>query len=378
MKIASIVGARPQFVKAAAVSRALSVLPEIEHVLIHTGQHYDSNMSEIFFDEFQLRPDYNLGVGSGLPGAQTARMLESIERVLRDVRPQWVIVYGDTNSTLAGALAAAKARCPLAHVEAGLRCFDLQMPEELNRVVTDHISQLLFAPTILSVHNLVAEGLPVAKIHLVGDVMYDVFLHSTCVRQKELEVLSRLHLRAQGYVLATIHRAENTDDIERLRIIIKALTSLARDLPVVLPVHPRTRQALKALDVIHTTPANFQFIDPVPYREMLQLAEYARVIATDSGGLQKEAFFLRVPCVILRGRTEWQELVDLGWSLLVEPLNSEDVADAIRNRLRCTPHPCPSPYGDGHSAERVAEVLLGRSSQIGPVVENGEILSNVS
>jgi UDP-GlcNAc3NAcA epimerase len=362
MKIVSIVGARPQFVKAAVIARALRKVPETQHVLIHTGQHYDSNMSDVFLEEFQLRPDYNLGAGSGLPGAQTARMLESAERVLLDQQPDWVVVYGDTNSTLAGALATVKLHLPLAHLEAGLRCFDLHVPEELNRVVTDHVSDLLFAPTTLAVENLLREGISSTKIFRTGDVMYDAFLHyrATC-NIGDAGILQRLQLADRGYVLATVHRAENTDNAERLTAIIKALAEISRDIPVLVPLHPRTQHALTRAQIPQEVLSSLRIMDAVKYSDMMKLEEHARLIVTDSGGVQKEAFFYRVPCVILRGRTEWQELVQLGWSTLVGPTNAVSTADALRQCLSISPHACVDPYGDGHSAEQILEILLNHS-----------------
>jgi UDP-GlcNAc3NAcA epimerase len=361
-KIATIVGARPQFVKAAVLSRVLRNTPGIVEVLIHTGQHYDENMSDIFLEEFQLQPDYNLGVGSGLPGEQTARMLEGIERVLLEIQADWVLVYGDTNSTLAGALAAVKLHVPVAHVEAGLRCFDLHMPEEINRVLTDHSSDLLFAPTTVAVGNLMREGLASSRIFQTGDVMYDAFLHYAS-RAGNSDILRRLQLSGHRYVLATIHRAENTDIAERLAAIIEGLSDVAHDIPVVLPLHPRTRRALDDSQIRKAIAQSLHVIHPVSYLDMRALEQHARVIATDSGGVQKEAFFYQVPCVILRARTEWEELVQLGWSFLAEPKSCTAVATAVRQALLSSPRHCMNPYGDGDSSEQIVRVLLSQLSQ---------------
>jgi UDP-GlcNAc3NAcA epimerase len=359
MKIASIVGARPQFIKAAVVSRILRDTPGITETVIHTGQHYDGNMSDIFFRDLQLRADYNLGVGSGLPGAQTGRMLERIEQVLLEIRADWAMVYGDTNSTLAGTLAAVKLHIPVAHVEAGLRCFDLHVPEELNRVVTDHASDLLFAPTTLAAENLLREDIHASRIFLTGDVMYDAFLQYAG-RANHSGILEALPFRGQSYVLATIHRAENTDALPRLTAILEGLMDVAQDIPVVVPLHPRTRRALDQTRLLQGTVEGFHVINPVSYPDMMVLEQHARLIATDSGGVQKEAFFYRVPCVTLRARTEWEELVRMGWSLLAEPKSRDVVASAVRQALQASPPACENPYGDGHSSEKLVEILLAQ------------------
>lgn len=363
LTIATVVGARPQFIKAGVVSRVLRNTPGIAEVLIHTGQHYDPNMSDVFLRELQLRPDYDLAAGSGLPGEQTARMLERVERVLVERKPDMVLVYGDTNSTLAGALAAVKLHIPVAHVEAGLRCFDLHMPEELNRILTDHCSDLLFAPTTLAVENLLREDIAPSRIFRTGDVMYDAFLNYADTDSNS-DVLGNLQIEDDRYILATIHRAENTDQADRLSAIIEGLNEVAREIPVVLPLHPRTRQVLGERRFSKAAGKGLHLITPVGYLEMRALEQHARLIATDSGGVQKEAFFYRVPCVILRTTTEWEELVQLGWSFLVEPASAEAVAATLRGALHCCPRPCDSPYGDGHSCEQIVEVLLDRKDQI--------------
>lgn len=363
MKIASIVGARPQFVKAAVLSRELRRMPQIKEIVIHTGQHYDSNMSDVFFHDLQFHADYNLGVGSGLPGAQTGRMLERIEPVLLDIRPDWVLVYGDTNSTLAGTLAAVKLHIPVAHVEAGLRCFDLHVPEELNRVIADHASDLLFAPSTLAVENLLRENIDRSRIFLTGDVMYDAFLQYAG-RADHPDVLNELQIQPRGYILATIHRAENTDVLQRLRAIIEGLIDVAQGIPVVLPMHPRTRRALDQTGLLQKTANGVRVIDPVGYLDMMVLEQHARLIATDSGGVQKEAFFYGVPCVTLRARTEWEELVRSGWSSLAEPRSSSAVADAVRHALQSCPLPCENPYGNGYSSEQIVGILLAQVSRL--------------
>lgn len=345
MKIVSIVGARPQFIKMAALAQALR---GIRHVVVHTGQHYDENMSDVFFRELGLpRPDHILGVGSGPHGRQTGRMLEATERILARERPDWVVVYGDTNSTLAGALAAAKLHLRVAHVEAGLRSFNRRMPEEINRVLTDHASDVLFAPTAKARNQLLKEGVPRSKIHVVGDVMYDAALHFGARSERASRILSRLRLRPREYVLATIHRAENTDDPRRLETIVWALRHVAQHLPVVFPMHPRTRKARPPVDGLRA-------IEPVGYLDMVQLERNAKAIATDSGGVQKEAFFYRVPCVTLRTETEWTELVDAGWNRVVPPTSAERIAASILGARRGRKVQL---YGDGKAAERIVRIL---------------------
>ena len=286
--ILTIVGARPQFIKAAAVHRALAARPNVEQILIHTGQHYDPNMSDVFFDELEIpAPDYHLGIGSGSHGAQTGRMLEKIEEVLIERRPDWVVVYGDTNSTLAGALAAVKLHLPLAHVEAGLRSFNRSMPEEINRVLTDHASDVLLAPTEAAVDNLQTEGISREKIHLVGDVMFDVALYYAEKAGKQSDILGRWNLTSRDYVLATIHRAENTDERSRLEAIVDGLGEVARELPVVLPLHPRTRAALDREGLLESAQSRLRIEEPVGYLDMVRLEREARLIVTDSGGVQK-------------------------------------------------------------------------------------------
>ncbi|WP_066377099.1 non-hydrolyzing UDP-N-acetylglucosamine 2-epimerase [Anabaena sp. CA = ATCC 33047] len=334
MKILTIVGARPQFIKAAAVSRRLQSHPGIQEVLVHTGQHYDENMSDVFFQELEIpAPNYHLGVGSDSHGAQTGRMLEAIEKVLLAESPDWVLVYGDTNSTLAGAIAAVKLHIPVAHVEAGLRSFNRQMPEEINRVLTDHAADLLLAPTTAAVENLRHEGITEEKIHLVGDVMYDVAIDYAVKAEQKSLILEHLGLNPQKYILATIHRAENTDDPKRLEAIFTGLAAISQNIPVVLPLHPRTRAALSRAGLWEKASQSLQLIEPVGYLDMVMLEKNAQLIATDSGGVQKEAFFYRVPCVTLRAETEWIELVQLGWNRLLPPLNSSDVANGISDAL---------------------------------------------
>jgi len=346
MHIVTIVGARPQFVKAAAVSRALR--SRHREVLVHTGQHYDSNMSAIFFEELDIPPpDINLAVGSGSHGAQTGAMLARIEAVLLAEQPDWVLVYGDTNSTLAGALAAAKLRIPVAHIEAGLRSFNRAMPEEINRVLTDHLSNLLLCSSQTAVANLAREGI-VAGVTLVGDVMADAL--RLAVERASSTILESFSVQEGAYALTTVHRAENTDDPVRLRGILSGLEKL--NIPVVFPVHPRARRAIAALG--WTPPPRMHLIDPVGYLAMIALMRGACVILTDSGGIQKEAYWLGVPCVTLRDETEWVETVAYGWNVLVGT-DPERIVAAARQPRPTTPR--PPLYGDGYAAERCVAAL---------------------
>ncbi|MGI6649730.1 MAG: non-hydrolyzing UDP-N-acetylglucosamine 2-epimerase [Bacillota bacterium] len=366
MKIVTIIGARPQFIKAATVSRAIAeynqTLTEgqepIKEILVHTGQHYDENMSDIFFEELGIPyPDYHLGIGSTSHGAQTGRMLEEIEKVLLGEQPDRVLVYGDTNSTLAGALAAAKLHIPVAHVEAGLRSFNRQMPEEINRVLTDHIADILFAPTKAAVDNLKREGIGEEKIHLVGDVMYDAALYYGKRAQELSQILDQYQLQPGKYILTTIHRAENTDDPVRLKAIFEGLVQVAKEIPVVLPLHPRTRAAL-IRDGLHEMAINSLIvIPPVGYLDMVMLEKNARLIATDSGGVQKEAYFYRVPCVTLREETEWIELVETGWNYLLEPSDPEKIAASIKTRLDNKGCIYFNFYGQGEAAKMIISKL---------------------
>ncbi|MEM4202657.1 MAG: UDP-N-acetylglucosamine 2-epimerase (non-hydrolyzing), partial [Candidatus Methanomethylicaceae archaeon] len=324
----------------------------IREVLVHTGQHYDYEMSGVFFDDLGLKPpDYHLGVGSGTHGYQTGEMLKRVEEVLLAEKPDVVMVYGDTNSTLAGALAAAKLRIPVAHVEAGLRSFNKRMAEEMNRVLTDHISDLLFCPTQTAVENLRREGIT-QGVYLVGDVMYDAALQYLALAEQKSRILERLGLRPKEYALATVHRAENTDDPQRLRAIFAGLEAIAQTgLPVILPLHPRTRKQAEALGL---SPNGVRVLEPVSYLDMLLLEKNARVILTDSGGVQKEAFFFRVPCVTLREETEWVETVEAGWNV-VAGANRKRILDAINNRTR--PDTKAALFGNGEAASLIVEVL---------------------
>lgn len=359
MKIVTIIGARPQFIKASVVSAEFARHPQVQEVVVHTGQHFDTNMSEVFFAELGMAPPtYNLGIHGGTHGAMTGRMLEAVERVLLDEQPDAVLVYGDTNSTLAGALAAAKLHIPVAHVEAGLRSFNMRMPEEVNRILADRISTWLFAPTNEAVRHLQREGIDPQRIHQVGDVMYDVALHhGQRASQRTDGILSRLQLVGKPYVLATVHRAENTDTPQRLTAIIEAFCAVATALPVVWPLHPRTRNVLQDSGLLHRLAAAVTLIDPVGYLDMVQLEQNASVIATDSGGVQKEAFFHSVPCVTLRDETEWTELVQAGWNRLIPPTSADEIAAAIR-AAPDTRGKTVQPYGAGDAALQIVRQLV--------------------
>ena len=349
MKLVSVVGARPQFIKAAALSRELRL--RHEEILVHTGQHYDQGMSDVFFEELGLpAPDYHLGIGSATHGAQTGAMLAALEAVLHKECPEAVIVYGDTNSTLAGALAAAKLHVPIGHVEAGLRSFNRRMPEEINRVVTDHVSTWLFAPSDAARAQLAQEGIR-DGVHVVGDIMVDALRLHGARAEARAEALARHGLHAGGYYLATVHRAENTDEAGPLRRIFVALDAL--DKPVAMPLHPRTRKRVAELGI--GIGGNVRVLAPQGYLDMLALQRGAACVLTDSGGLQKEAYYLRVPCVTLREETEWVETVASGWNT-VAGTDPERILTAVARRPGAgAPH--PDLYGDGMTAGRIVEIL---------------------
>ncbi len=352
MKLVSVVGARPQFVKCAPVSRELR--RRHDEVLVHTGQHYDHGMSAVFFDELAIpEPDYNLGIGSGSHGRQTGAMLAAIEDVLLKEEPDMALVYGDTNSTLAGSLAAAKLHIPAAHVEAGLRSFDRSMPEEINRVVSDHVADLLFCPTGTAVANLRAEGVTVG-VHLVGDVMLDALLYNRTIAEERSRILADLALSEKGYCVATVHRQSNTDDRRALTRIVDAFAAL--DEPLVFPVHPRTVKYLKEYDLYDRLAAapHVRLVEPLGYLDMLQVMAHARLILTDSGGVQKEAYMLEVPCVTLRENTEWVETVEDGWNVLVGT-DTAAITDAVfgfapAGRQRAV-------FGDGNASRKIVEII---------------------
>lgn len=347
--ILTIVGARPQFIKAAVVSRVLR--QHHREFLLHTGQHYNQNMSQLFFDEMDIpAPDLNLEIGSAAHGEQTAKMLIGVERVLMTEKPDMVMVYGDTNSTLAGAVAAAKLNIPIVHVEAGLRSFNRSMPEEINRIVADRIADLLFCPTTTAVHHLQSEGIT-RGVHLTGDVMYDAANHFANMAADKSKIMQQLHLEEKKYLLATCHRSQNTDDPAALSAIVAALIDC--DEKVVFPLHPRTRGFLRDLNLLNKS-KNINFIQPVGYLDMIQLEKNASKIITDSGGVQKEAYFYRVPCITLRGETEWVETVEDGWNVLVGA-DRDKILSAISSFAPS--HPQGDHYGTGDASEKIVAIL---------------------
>lgn len=366
MKVATILGARPQFIKAGAVSREIDRQKasgaDIQEIILHTGQHFDANMSDVFFTELNLRkPMYNFEIHGGNHGEMTGRMLIEIEKVLLQEIPDVVMVYGDTNSTLAGALAAAKLHIPVAHVEAGLRSFNMAMPEEINRILTDKLSHWLFTPTNAAICHLQKEDVDPGKIVLVGDVMFDVALHhsSKIIPESGLlkEIKKSFRLNIQKYCLATVHRAENTDHPERLSAIVDALSAFSKEMPVIWPLHPRTKNILAKLGKLKKLEDDVILIEPVGYLDMVQLEKYAGLIATDSGGVQKEAFFYRKPCVTLRDETEWIELVEAGWNRLAPPISSRNILSTLQASVGSSGQEI-MPYGKGDAAKQIVQRIL--------------------
>ena len=349
MKVVTIVGARPQFIKCAPVSRELR--KKHEEILVHTGQHYDYGMSDIFFEELSIpKPDYNLGIGSGNHGAQTGAMLAAIEEVLLKENPDWLLVYGDTNSTVAGALAAAKLHIPVIHVEAGLRSFDKRMPEEINRIMTDHLSDVLICPTETAVVNLKTEGI-VDGVYHVGDVMADAVLYNKEQASLHSKILDTVEVSKGQYIAATIHRPSNTDSKENMESIFSAFAKSGKT--IVFPIHPRTRKYLTEYRI--EAPENVRLIEPLGYLDMLQLTANAEKVVTDSGGVQKEAYILKVPCVTMRENTEWVETLNNGWNKLVNSADTDVVSKSIYETI--APGEWLPVFGDGHGAEKVVEIL---------------------
>ena len=383
MKLVTIIGARPQIIKAAALSRAIKThyADRIQEIIVHTGQHYDDNMSQVFFDELQIpRPDHNLHVGSASHGVQTARMTEGIEALLIKEQPDYIVLDGDTNSTLAGAVAAAKIHVPIVHIEAGLRSFNKSMPEEINRIVCDHCSTLLFSPTLAGMENLRREGFPVEKdgvstgstastptidnpkVYHCGDIMYDNSLHFANIAEEKTDIIQRLELTNKLFILATIHRDSNTDHPERLNAIFSALIRLSKECQVVLPLHPRTSKLLKTnlkedLQEQLSSNQNIRLIPPVSFLKMIALERHARLVMTDSGGVQKEAYFFKKPCIILRPETEWVEIVQTGNAILTDADESR-IMEAWRHFQSNPPTSFPEIFGDGHAAEFMLEKML--------------------
>ena len=382
MKLVTIIGARPQIIKAAALSRAIKnhYSNRIQEVIVHTGQHYDDNMSQVFFDELGIpHPDYNLHVGSASHGVQTARMTEGIEEILLKEKPDFIVLYGDTNSTLAGAVAAAKIHVPIVHIEAGLRSFNKSMPEEINRIVCDHCSTLLFSPTLAGVENLKREGFPIdesgvstgstaaptidnPKVYHCGDIMYDNSLYFASIAEQKTDIIQRLGLKSKPFILATIHRDSNTDHPERLNAIFDTLIQLSKEAQIVLPLHPRTAKLLKTnLDsekqtLIFNSPS-ISIIPPVSFLEMIALERHTQLVMTDSGGVQKEAYFFKKPCIILRPETEWVEIVETGNAILVDA-DETRIMQAWKHFEGNPPTAFPEIFGDGHAAEFMLEQML--------------------
>lgn len=380
MKIVTIIGARPQIIKAAALSRAIKshYTNEIQEIIVHTGQHYDDNMSQVFFDELDIpRPDYNLHVGSAPHGVQTARMTEGIEDILLKESPDYIVLYGDTNSTLAGAVAAAKIHIPIVHIEAGLRSFNKAMPEEINRIVCDHCSTLLFSPTLSGVENLRREGFAIdnkgpynidnPKVYHCGDIMYDNSLHFANLAETKTDIIQRLNLSDQPFILATIHRDTNTDYPERLNSIFSALIELSKETRIVLPLHPRTNKLLKTnlpkaiQDQIFGT-KNITVIPPVSFLEMIALERHTHLVMTDSGGVQKEAYFFKKPCIILRPETEWVEIVETGNAILTDA-NYNRILQAWKHFDFNPPTTFPEIFGDGKAADFMLEKMMDVKTQ---------------
>lgn len=350
MKILTILGARPQFIKAGSVSREMANHTSLNEVIIHTGQHYDANMSDIFFDEMKIpKPHYYLGIGGKTHGAMTGQMIEKIEEVAVSEKPDWILVYGDTNSTLAGAIVASKLHIPLAHIEAGLRSYNMKMPEEINRILTDRVSQVLFCPTDAAIKNLKNEGFESFGCSIIksGDVMQDGAMFYKNVAKKP-----NIDTRDE-YILCTIHRAENTDDAVRLKNILGALEEIASEKQIILPIHPRTR---KIIDDLGYSLKNITVIDPVGYLEMVWLIDHCSLVMTDSGGLQKEAFFFSKPCITLRDETEWVELVDNRFNVL-SGANEETIIDLYKNFAFSKEYNIEL-YGNGKASETIVKELL--------------------
>ncbi len=379
MKIVTVIGARPQIIKAAALSRAIRdhYSGQIEEIIVHTGQHYDENMSQVFFDELDIpRPNYNLHVGSASHGVQTARMIEGIEQILLDEKPDYIVLYGDTNSTLAGAVAAAKIHTPIVHIEAGLRSFNKMMPEEINRIVCDHCSTLLFTPTTAGLENLQREGFMTdnkspydidnPKVCHCGDVMYDNSLYFSTLSARKTDIINKLNIKENGFILATIHRDSNTDIPERMEAIFKAIAKLAEESTIILPLHPRTAKLLRnnLPDTLHqeiSGNANIRLIEPVSFLEMIELERNASLIMTDSGGVQKESYFFKKPCIILRPETEWVEIVKAGSAILADA-NYDNIMKAWSHFKTSRPKEFPNIFGDGKAAEFILETMLKEKS----------------
>ncbi len=382
IKILTIIGARPQIIKAAALSRAIKnhFSDKIKEFILHTGQHYDENMSEVFFEELSIpRPDFNLNVGSGNHGEQTSKMIEQIEKILLEIKPNYIVLYGDTNSTLAGAIAASKIHVPIVHIEAGLRSYNKKMPEEINRIMCDHVSTLLFSPTATGFDNLRKEGFKIdnfppfsidnPKVYHCGDIMYDNSLFFSEIAETKSNILTKLGIADLPYVLCTIHRNNNTDDSERLNSIFRALLDiqLSENMNIILPLHPRTRKMLASNlkpELYKTIDNNQKFIitEPVSFLDMIKLEANATIIVTDSGGVQKEAYFFKKPCVILRPETEWIEIVEHGNAIIADA-DYNKIKSSFDKLLNNNKLKYSSIFGDGNAAEFICEKIIEHFNQ---------------
>lgn len=363
-RIITVVGARPQFIKAAALSHSFLKHSGMAEVIVHTGQHYDSDMSDVFFEELSIpRPQYHLGIGGLAQGAMTGRQIEKIEEILIDENPDAVLVYGDTNSTLAAALAAAKLHIPVAHVEAGLRSFNMRMPEEINRILTDRVSTWLFTPTDAATSNLLQENVKTG-IHQVGDIMYDCALLFGERALKQSDILEKNNLEPDNFRLCTLHRQENTDDIERLRIAFDALRVLADEMNVVVPLHPRTRKILENAGLFEECSRNLKIIPPTGFLDFIRLMQAARSILTDSGGVQKEGYFHNTPVIILRDETEWMDLVDINWGKLAPPTSVDGILAATKYIETAARNDNQRPFGTGDTAKQILAILQDSFDQL--------------
>ena len=361
MKILSVIGARPQFIKASVVSNALKTMG-VSEFLVHTGQHFDENMSKVFFDEMGIsNPQANLGVSGGTHGAMTGEMLIEVEKLMIEQKPDWVLVYGDTNSTLAGSVAASKLTIPCAHVEAGLRSDNRKMPEEINRILTDHASDLLFAPTEVANQRLLSEGIAEKKIVRTGDVMLDAALTFGKVAQERSTIVKDLALEEKPFALCTLHRAENVDHLTTLKWIVEELNQVSKTIHLVLPLHPRTRAKLEEFSLFEKLSSNIRLTDPKGFLDVLSLQQSSSIIITDSGGMQKEAFFQKKPCVTVRTETEWVELLNNGHNRLAKPM-VDPISQKVDEALNATLNWSDELYGNGQSSKIIAKALLERST----------------
>lgn len=360
MKLLSVIGTRPQYVKASAILHEMKNYPQITNVLVDSGQHYDANLSDVFLDELSIpRPDYNLQVGSQSHAKMTAGIMIGVDDIIAKEKPDWVLVYGDTNTTLGAALAAAKLNIPVAHIEAGIRVGNRAMPEEINRILTDHASTLLFVPTKRGIDQLASEGITGKRVVYAGDVMYDVAIRFKQLAKEKSKILKTLELEDTPFIASTIHRAENTDDLAKLTAIVESFCALANEYRIVLPLHPRTRNALIKAGLYDTLNSAITLTEPLGYLDMAMLASHAKLVATDSGGLQREAFFYRVPCVNVHTDVFWPELVDMGWNHVAGKVTQQQVTATIRKALaQGAPANWSNPFGTDNNAKTILDALV--------------------